>query len=182
MYTVIYTPYSPSLSNPRLLSMVPKLDFYIIDLGSFSKLHFDEVSLFQYAKVKWCIYYIYMGSSQAISNNIAPQPRIFIALGLRPHDIWKPPVLQKKSKTCEQNLLMWVTKKYGNSVHEISRLKKSFETLWWDFMKLYHKVSWKFWRKFHRKFSIPSLGGGGVLSFLNSIPSILLISPNLLSK
>ena len=48
--------------------MVPKLDFYIIDLGSFSKLHFDEVSLFQYAKVSEVVYifYIYMGSSQAM--------------------------------------------------------------------------------------------------------------------
>ena len=40
--------------------MVPKLDFYIIDLGSFSKLHFDEVSLFQYAKVSEVDIYIYI--------------------------------------------------------------------------------------------------------------------------
>ena len=40
--------------------MVPKLDFYIIDLGSFSKLHFDEVSLFQYAKVSEVVYILYI--------------------------------------------------------------------------------------------------------------------------
>ena len=101
MYTVIYTPYSPSLSNPRLLSMVPKLDFYIIDLGSFSKLHFDEVSLFQYHTVPEVVYtlYIYMGSSQAISKNIAPQPRIFFALGLRP---------RTKKKSSVSGLYCWI--------------------------------------------------------------------------
>ena len=84
--------------------MVPKLDFYIIDLGSFSKLHFDEVSLFQYAKVSEVVYILYiygvfsiaLGDPiytlhicnvytvflRGISNNIPPKPRHFFVLGL----------------------------------------------------------------------------------------------------
>ena len=40
--------------------MVPKLDFYIIDHGSFSKLHFEEVSLFQYPIVSEVVYTLYI--------------------------------------------------------------------------------------------------------------------------